>query len=188
KPLYLVYRTELFPHPQDTAQIWREEAAKAGIGELYLAKMEGLHPKGTPEDVGFDCAVEFAPDWRESGPRLLEDAVPDNKVYSYDTLMRNMLNKPDPDYLRYRCCMPSWDNTARRKTAAAIYKDASPEIYQAWLAQLITRMPPDRPDDERIIFINAWNEWAEGCHLEPCEKWGRAYLEATRAALEQHGE
>jgi hypothetical protein len=38
---------------------------------------------------------------------------------------------------------------------------------------------------ESLVFINAWNEWGEGNHLEPCQKWGRAYLEATRRALLQ---
>ena len=31
--------------------------------------------------------------------------------------------------------------------------------------------------------MNAWNEWAEGCHLEPDLTWGRQFLEATKAAL-----
>lgn len=40
-------------------------------------------------------------------------------------------------------------------------------------------------NEENLIFINAWNEWAEGTHLEPDQKWGRRYLEMTQKALEE---
>jgi hypothetical protein len=52
-------------------------------------------------------------------------------------------------------------------------------LYERWLAHAVERSTPDK-DHQRWVFINAWNEWGEGCHLEPCQKWGTAYLEATR--------
>jgi lipopolysaccharide biosynthesis protein len=96
--------------------------------------------------------------------------------------MRNMLAKPSPPYLRFPCVTPFWDNTARRQRGALILRGSTPELYQEWLATNIQKAKSTQAG-EPIVFINAWNEWAEGNHLEPCQKWGRAYLEATRNAL-----
>jgi hypothetical protein len=82
----------------------------------------------------------------------------------------------------YPGVMPSWDNTARKKTGAHIFHGATPLHYRAWLAEAIRAASDDADLAEPIVFINAWNEWAEGCHLEPDQEYGMAWLEATRAA------
>ena len=92
------------------------------------------------------------------------------------------LAKPLCGYEQFRCVTPSWDNSARRASGATIMVGSSPELYREWLEGIV-RQASANPPDRRIVFINAWNEWAEGNHLEPCQRWGRAYLEATREAL-----
>ena len=77
-----------------------------------------------------------------------------------------------------------WDNTARRRVGAQVYVGSTPQLYEAWLAETARQTVGKLPLEERIVFVNAWNEWAEGCHLEPDLKWGRQYLEATKAALD----
>jgi len=67
KPLFLVYRTELLPNPARTAEIWRETAVRAGIEDLYLVRVEGFVRNIDPHSIGFDAAVEFAPDWERLG-------------------------------------------------------------------------------------------------------------------------
>ncbi|WRH67471.1 MAG: glycoside hydrolase family 99-like domain-containing protein [Planktothrix sp. GU0601_MAG3] len=52
-----------------------------------------------------------------------------------------------------------------------------------WLRGTIEKVLKNSSSSEKIIFINAWNEWAEGAHLEPDQKYGHAYLEATQKAL-----
>ena len=72
---------------------------------------------------------------------------------------------------------------ARRKDGnATILHNSQPERYEHWLNTVVQRELLN-PDSDRVVFINAWNEWAEGNHLEPCQKWGHAYLEATHRVL-----
>jgi len=95
-----------------------------------------------------------------------------------------MLSRPEVAYPRFAGVSPGWDNTPRRGTGAAGIRDATPAEYQRWLERVLEETITRRQgQDAELVFINAWNEWAEGCHLEPCQQWGRAYLEATAGAL-----
>lgn len=199
KPLFLVYRAEFLPDPVRTAEIWREAAARAGVGDIYLARVEShesfLRPV-SPKTFGFDAEVEFAPFSCSMGQLkfraplhslltdlgLLSRGYRGNRVTSYDTMVHAMQSRPDPDWVRFHCVTPSWDNSARRSDAL-IYDGSTPEKYEAWLRRVVARTNEKRGGDERIVFVNAWNEWAEGNHLEPDLKWGHAYLEATQRAL-----
>lgn len=183
KPLFLVYRISKFPNPLRTANIWREEAQKMGLGDLYLCTVESLlDDRVDPTRIGFDAAVEFQPDWLNLGSPL-QQTDQNNRIYDYPSLVERMLQRTEIAYKRFPCVTPGWDNTARRIKDAIIFKDSTPEQYQAWLEAVIKKFKPASPS-ENLVFINAWNEWAEGAHLEPCQKWGRAYLVATQKALQ----
>ena len=194
KPLFLVYRARDLPDPGRTTQVWRQEARAHGAGELFLARVESFDDeRDDPRELGFDAAVEFQPDMtrrprslrRGRGWDLLRrlgissQAFASNKVLEYAEFVQTALAKPTPAYVRFPCVTPSWDNSPRRSEGAWIVKGSTPDLYEQWLREAVLRAPEENP----LVFVNAWNEWAEGNHLEPCERWGRAYLEATRRAL-----
>lgn len=197
KPLFIVYRANKIPDPLKTTNIWREEARKRGIGELFLCRVESFGDEhNDPKSIGFDASIEFQPDWTNMGLPLQKgrlwdfsrklglsaNAYSEQKIYEYATIVERMLTKPSPLYKRFSCVTPSWDNTARRQKNATILKNSSPEIYEHWLREAIKKTTTDK-DGNKIVFINAWNEWAEGNHLEPCQKWGHSYLKATQKVL-----
>ena len=199
KPVFLVYRAAKLPDPKKTACIWREEARKMGIGEIFLCRVESFPDEcGDPTRIGFDAAVEFQPDWTNLGRPLRRgklwqltmrlglssESYRTNWVYDYEAVVDRMLKKDSAPYQRFPCATPGWDNSPRRRSDAVIFKDATPPIYEKWLKAVIERAPVNR-DGQSIVFINAWNEWAEGNHLEPDLKFGRAYLEATKRALSE---
>jgi lipopolysaccharide biosynthesis protein len=196
KPVFIVYRTEQFPDIRRTAEVWREEAHRLGIGEIYLARMESVGLPIVPTDIGFDAAIEFQPDWNNLPPRylggmgarvlnkakLLASPYYKEVVYPYEEFMQKVLQKAPTTYKRFPGVMPSWDNSARRKIGATIFHGSTPQLYEKWLSTVVKSFKA-YSSDENFIFINAWNEWAEGNHLEPCQRWGHQYLEATARAL-----
>ena len=196
KPVFLVYKTSRLPDPSATSDIWREEARRHGVDELYLIKVDNHPDQGVhPDRYGFDAAVEFQPAWhflqsaRRSGflrrvaarLGLADDVYRRHRVYRYEDVIEWMRARPRPEYLQFPGVTPMWDNSARRAQHAVIFEGSTPALYEQWLRAATAAFTPPTPD-ENLVFINAWNEWAEGNHLEPDEKWGRAYLDATRRA------
>jgi hypothetical protein len=180
RPLFLVYRVSALPNPARTAAEWREEARALGVGELYLCRVESFaDDRDDPRTIGFDAGVEFQPDALNLSFPVFQDT---NKIYDYPVTVEQMRQRAATTYPRFPCVMPSWDNSARRKWGAVIFRDSSPRLYEEWLEDVLLKCPTAE-SGERIVFINAWNEWAEGNHLEPCQRWGHGYLEATRNAL-----
>jgi lipopolysaccharide biosynthesis protein len=180
RPLFLVYRASRLPDPLATTTRWREEARRLGVGELYLCRVESFpSEKSDPRALGFDAAVEFQPDWEHlAEPQSVET----HRVFDYAASAARMLGKPAVAHRRYPSVTPAWDNTARRRQGATIVHGSTPDLYEQWLAGVVARFTPYSAD-ENFVFINAWNEWAEGNHLEPCQRWGMGYLEATARAL-----
>jgi lipopolysaccharide biosynthesis protein len=196
KPVFIVYRTELFPDIKSTVLTWRTEAERLGIGDIYLIRVERFTHDVQPQEIGFDASMQFQPDgmafpqrsYGKVQDKLLhrlgvkESIYTKNEVYSYQEYIDKAISQPAPTYKRYPCVTPSWDNSARRKENAIIFDKSSPVVYERWLKHVVGSFVP-YSKEENLLFINAWNEWAEGNHLEPCQKWGRGYLEATARAL-----
>jgi GT2 family glycosyltransferase len=192
KPVLLVYRIELFPDMRRTAEIWREACRRAGVGEIHLVRVDSFQNAvhAVPPAVhGFDAAVEFRP---HNTMALLRSPLPllnprfSGQLHDYEEAALGAAAYKDARYLHYRGVMPRWDNTPRRQDKATTFVRSSPGAYQAWLEEVLRYTREQNVGDERLVFVNAWNEWAEGAHLEPDRKYGRGYLEATRNALEAH--
>lgn len=187
KPLFVIYRADNFPEITKTMDIWREVCRRNGVGEIHIAMVQSFNNED-PRIYGLDSAIEFPPHrLMSSGPINEKIANKDDlfkgNIYDYEEVMRLYLQKHIPDYKLFRGLIPLWDNTARRKNNSYIFVNSSPEKYKFWLQKLAEQTKINSKPGEKIIFINAWNEWGEGCYLEPDQKFGRKFLEATRDVL-----
>ncbi|WP_159811546.1 glycoside hydrolase family 99-like domain-containing protein [Pseudomonas sp. 18058] len=190
RPLILVYRVTLFPNFAETAARWREVCREQGIGEIYIAMVESfeLVSAGTPPaQFGCDSAVEFPPQGlaeqkKPSGKMLNPDFK--GSTADYRDLAVRYASRQAPGYTRFKGVMPGWDNTARRQDNSFCFENATPGAFQAWLEDALEETRNQNFGDEQIVFVNAWNEWAEGAYLEPDRRYGHTYLEAVKNATD----
>ncbi|MGH7857925.1 MAG: glycoside hydrolase family 99-like domain-containing protein, partial [Candidatus Binatia bacterium] len=103
------------------------------------------------------------------------------RIVDYAEVARRMMAKPTAEYRRFPCVLAGWDNSPRRPQGAFVLVERDPRVYGEWLANAIDRAAA--LGSEPLVFINAWNEWAEGAYLEPCRRFGSRFLEATAAAV-----
>lgn len=206
KPVFVVYKSTLIPDIINTIKRWRNEAAMEGL-ELYLCRMDSFGDYGNNYLAdGFDAAINFEPfsrrldEFRREVFKkkinnklswwyiLYKLAYRDRKLAVRNKLLSNLdfsdyvqFVKQFPAY-EYKCypgLTPMWDNSARKKENYFLFKNSTPQKFKEWLGHEKENFTPFA-DEENFLFINAWNEWAEGNHLEPCQKWGRQYLEAVK--------
>ena len=192
RPLLMVYRVELFPDFAATARRWRKICRAEGIGDIFLAYVESFEFTRNNDGLfryGLDASVQFPP----HGDPVPNDAVQATAqpgfaghVFDYEASALKFAGQPMPPWPRFPGVIPAWDNTARRMEAASIFHGSTPGAFQAWLETAIEQTRAHNAPGERIVFVNAWNEWAEGAQLEPDRVFGHARLEAVRAARRRH--
>lgn len=199
KPVLIVYRADLHPDIISATTLWREEVKKAGFPDLYLISVENFKKDIDPKNFNFDAGMEFAPDFTLARQKYLKKFPAryilekilhktgirqsghfTNNVFSYENLVNSSINKSEINYKRFKTICPSWDNSARRENGATIYHGSTPEKFGEWV-RFVTKYTKNQfQEQECLFFINAWNEWAEGSHLEPDLANGTAYLEVFK--------
>lgn len=191
KPTLIIYRIKAIPNWLETAQIWREECRDAGVGEIHLCAVRfALEPlEGQPEDHGLDAYVLFPPheveriDIKDEQISLHKDF--NGEIFQYDAVVGGDLSRFENGYPWpvHRAAMMGWDNTPRRLTDSRIFVGCTPSKFRYWLQGILEQEVSFNLDKESFVFINAWNEWAEGTFLEPDQRFGTAYLEAVKSAV-----
>lgn len=188
KPLFMIYRPKLIPNVEQLCDRIRHAFAKAGFPGVYLAYVESMELAQAgvaPPSMGFDASVEFPPQGVASQYRgklvPLKSAFL-GQVYDYQETVINAVVREKPAYKRFPGVFPSWDNTPRQPFSHTALRGATPTVFQWYVEQKMHYAHEYFCGDERLIFVNAWNEWAEGAHLEPDQRFGHSWLEALRNA------
>jgi lipopolysaccharide biosynthesis protein len=197
RPILMLYRPGLLPDAVATVARWRQHFVNSGIGDPYLV-MPQAFGDDDPNVFNMDAAAGFPPHkfgWHlpsiAASLRLLDPRYR-GRVASYEAMAQGAMAFRCDEYKLFHGVCPGWDNDARRPGRGITFVGSSPQKYGLWLENACRKALQASSPDERIVFVNAWNEWAEGAHLEPDLHYGYAYLRETarvlnKLALSVHG-
>jgi len=191
RPLIVIYRPDIISELEELVKIWRQKAMGVGLPGIYLAATNAFAFKSAGK-FGFDAICEFPPHGLQVAPvdttksRLNADFS--GVVHRYEDVVAKELQKlealPSGDVPTFPGVMPAWDNEARRPGRGRVFHASTPASFQVWLTGAAWHVSRYFAAEQRFVFINAWNEWAEGAYLEPDRRFGYAYLAAVRNVVQ----
>lgn len=196
KPLIVVYNPGQIPDCHKSFNKWREVAREIGLGEIIIWTCRTAN--NTADLLGItdciDAEVEFPPHnmWLDSlAVRDIDLSGKSAFIYNYQCLVEYLVEqlkneKNRPTVPIHHSCMMAWDNAARRKDAWFTFYAFSLRSLYKWVLAIANKARDDFEEEERYVFINAWNEWGEGTYLEPDEKYGYANINTVSKALCGH--
>lgn len=213
KPMFLIYRPQKILKIGEMFDFWRARAAEHGLKGIYFVAIKQYELPSQDVYKYFDAVAQFqpfeailspdykavsltsrimaklagtAPEWAlDIASRIKNQLLGSRRFYDYDTVWSHIIKeKRVAELTTYPGAFLDWDNTARYGTRATIFRGACPERFEFWFRKLVQNVSK-RPADEQFIFINAWNEWAEGTYLEPDEKYRYQYLEAVQRCVQE---
>jgi lipopolysaccharide biosynthesis protein len=196
RPIFLVYRPGHLPNPQHTLERISTQCIARGVAKPFFVAVDAHSVGFDYRQLGFDDILAFAPQLGVSAPdafvdrrtiskliRNLRLGIPSAKLKVFDEAEERQkmesLSRPFPTI---PSCFVSWDNSPRRGRDGIIYINSSPELFAKSLSNAIS-LAKQHPNQHSLLFINAWNEWAEGNYLEPDAHRGHSYLLALRDTL-----
>lgn len=189
RPMLSIYRPSSIPNAREYLDIWAKECAAHGVERPYVV---AVLTRGAvdPRDFGMDAGIErVLHDWTGGGVverkhELKQFTNMAGSVLLYDEVADFYAKQSTPkDFPYFRSLVPTWDNTARYDERALLLHDSTPKKFQEWLESCIQFSKEHLAENQRFILVNAWNEWAEGAHLEPDTRFGYSYLNSVGRAL-----
>lgn len=211
KPLVVIYRPELIDCLNDMLDCWQELAVKNGLEGLEFAYQQiQFDIQKNKDDSRFTYNIEYQPNYanydlthekfvflkkvkRWLTPILqkiginIEQVRPQGLIKrDYDEVWNAILARMPSSEKSIPGAFVDWDNTPRKQEKGSVFLGVTPEKFEKYMTEQIRRTKEVYKKD--MLFLFAWNEWAEGGYMEPDEKYGYGYLEALKKALEANNE
>lgn len=193
KLLFCVHNPTNYQNIREFINRWRELAKKEGLNDFFfVARDYCCDDKEWLKLQGFDAIYDMnhlrchrvnKNIIQKAMMKYNREVLHRPSVYKYRDAVKSMIIEEDEANDVYPVIIPNWDHSPRTGGKSIIFDDCEPKYFH-WLIKKAMSVN-NQPEEENLIFIQSWNEWGEGNHLEPDLRYGRGYLEALKKAINE---
>lgn len=195
KPIFMIYSPEDVKKLDERIKFFSKKCIENGFSGIYL-----IESKNTIKNLKLISPESSAQVLREPNCCL-------TKRFFWEKVFQKLKSKFQKNYLYFvqkynylrfvnysieisakyvnKKTLPgiftSWDNTSRHGRRGYVIEGSTPKLFKEYLLEQKNIM---KERNVEYIFLNAWNEWAEGMYLEPDEKYKYGYLEAIKEVMD----
>lgn len=189
RPLLMIYRPALFEKNvfKKFIDTLEKLAKQNGFDGFYFMASNAFNFQ-EPKEYGCRGLIEFPPHNMSDVYTINKNIVGPNtkiNVHCMDVYIKKQKYQPKPNYTMFKCCFPNWDNSPRKVYSGGGVYELTDDEFAQWLSGIITWTQNNNPENMQYVYINAWNEWAEGAILEPTTRWGYRKLQIVKDCLTQ---
>ena len=180
KPVFVIYRISQIPNYKERFEHWEKRLKQHGFDGMFIVMTIGNFKDDYESMFPYvDASFDFYPNflWQKS---MIDKVVNDVAFYDMNKVYNRILNDRPVHSTHFKGTMVGFDSSPRSPLRSNVFIDGCPELFGENLRHILSN------SKEEFVFVNAWNEWGEGCALEPEQIDGYGYLEALRGEIGRH--
>lgn len=194
RPLLIIYKSAQIPNLSEAVSIWNGVCLANGLPSPYLLAVE-TSVDTRISDAGFAGTIERPLYNFPELEHLNLNQLPtdfnghEGPIFDYKDVAHHYANwNNETSLAQHPSVVVNWDVSPRHGKSALILRNGDAESFGKWLEEAANYSSTQFDISEQFVFINAWNEWAEGAYLEPDTENNFSYLEAVKKILDGHSQ
>lgn len=195
KPIFVIYKPFLIPDLPDFIKIWNDLAKEHGFenGFFFIGHTLDSNEKKSILGMGFD-AVNIVRTGEHRFNLKVIKKIP-LKLFqfkilkkplklNYSFISKYFIQEIDKEENVFPTLIPNWDHTPRSGNYGVVFHKSTPNLFKNHATRAL-EIVKNKPKSRQILFLKSWNEWGEGNYMEPDLKFGKGYINALKAAINE---
>lgn len=177
KPVFVIYRVSQIPNCEQRLKYWKDRLKQLGFEGMFVVMTIGNFRDDFKKMCDYtDATFDFYPNFLWE-PSMISEVIGNVAFYDMNKVYERIVEDKPVHTTHFKGTMVGFDSSPRSPLRCNVFINGSPKLFMKNLNDILSI------SNEEFVFVNAWNEWGEGCALEPSEEFGYEYMNCIKKSI-----